>query len=430
VKRAEPRQNNALGPPAHPFLDLDTIYDPRPLCHEIRPVGAWLVTGHVREERELVTILSALVPAVILAWHERRRALGALESLQQREEWALALDDGNLVNRAKVALSVDDPTAALRYWQEALTRYPRFAKRSRDSLEVLLGLRLFDEAEELMLEGSKRAPRDLYYAGGYALVAERRGDNEEAIQRWNRVRKRFPGDAMGYVHGTICLNRGGQLAAADALNKKAIKLFPEDVRIWSESARIAEHRVDWPEAICRWQVVCERFKRVQGDLGIARALTELGRIEEAEQRLREAQGSFPLVHEIAVALARLASRRGDKEEAVRLWADTRRRFPVLPLGYQGGFRQLLEMGRYADAETLLLAAIDRFPAEAWPIVEYASLAHSQQDWAAAAARWAEIRRVWPDRQDGYIRGALALAALGRHDEAARLRTEHQHRFTR
>jgi tetratricopeptide (TPR) repeat protein len=374
-----------------------------------------------------VTILSALVPGVLLAWKERRGALREIENLQQREEWALALDDGNLVNRAKVALSVDDPAAALHYWQEALARYPRFARGSRDSLEVLLGLRQFDEAEALMLEGNKRAPRDLYYADGYALVAECRGDNDEAIQRWDRVRKKFPGTSMGYVHGTICLNRAGQLAAADALNKKAIKLFPDDVRIWSESARIAEHRNDWPEAIRRWEVVCEKFKRAQGYLGIARGLKELGRIEEAEQRLREVHGSFPLEHAIAIALAQLARQRGDKEEAVRRWADTRRRFPLLPVGYREGIRQLLEMGRHVDAEPILLAAIDRFPAEAWPAVEYALLAHTQQDWEAAVARWGAVRAGWPDRQEGYLRGAEVLTALGRKDEAAELRAEHQRR---
>ena len=174
------------------------------------------------------------------------------------------LDDSNLVNRAKVALAIGDPAAALRFWQEALVRYPRFAKKSPDALEILLGLQRFDEAEALMLEGQEREPRDPFYAEGYALVAERRGDTKEAIQRWNRVRKKFPGYWMGYVHGGRCLRRAGQLEAAEALNKKAIRLFPKDVRTWLESALIAEHRRDWPEAIRRWEVVCERFRHNRG----------------------------------------------------------------------------------------------------------------------------------------------------------------------
>jgi hypothetical protein len=85
------------------------------------------------------------------------------------------------------------------------------------------------------------------------------------------------------------------------------------------------------------------------------------------------------------------------------------------------------MGRPADAETILLEAIDRFPAEAWPTVECAFLARKQQDRAGEAEHWAAVRAGWPDRLDGYAGGAEALAALGRHDEAAELRAEHQRR---
>jgi tetratricopeptide (TPR) repeat protein len=235
---------------------------------------------------------------------------------------------------------------------------------------------------------------------------------------------------MGYVHGVICLRRAGRLEAAEELSKKAIQLFPKDIRVWLEWARSAEFRRDWPEALRRWEVVGETFQHVQCDIGLAHALEELGRFEEAEQRLKDAQGRRPLLEVISIALARLANRRGDKEEAVLRWADTRRRFPLLPVGYQEGFRQLVKMGRWADAETLLLAAGGRFPAEAWPAVEYASLAHVRQDWAAAAARWAAVRAGWPDRPDGYLRGAEALVALGRQNEAVQLSAEHQRQSAR
>jgi predicted Zn-dependent protease len=191
-------------------------------------------------------------------------------------------------------------------------------------------------------------------------------------------------------------------------------------------ASTAEHRGDWPEALRRWEIVGETYQNDLIDLGTAKALEELGQIEAAETRLRKLQGRAPLVPRIVISLARLANQRGDKEEAVRLWADARRRFPLLPVGYREGIRQLLEMGRPADAEIILLAAIDRFPSEAWPRVEHAALANSQQDWSAAEARWAAVRAGWPDRQDGYLRGAEALALLGRQDEAAQLRAEYRH----
>jgi tetratricopeptide (TPR) repeat protein len=404
------------------------VRDGGPYNYRISPEETY--AEPTNREGKLEAMWFTSIPSGYLAWKERRRALRELANLQQQEHSKLILDESNLVNRAKVSLSVGDLAAAQRFWDEALAWYPRFAKGSDDSLEILLGLQRFDEAEALMLEGQQREPRDSFYAEGYAMVAERHGDTEEAFRRWSAVLKRFPRSSMAYVHGVICLRRVGRLDEAEALNRRALKLFPKDVRLWVNAANIAEQQPDWPEAMRRWEVVCDEFRHFTGDIGIARALGELGRVEEAEQRLKEVQTRRPLEVEIPIALARLAKQRGDNDEAVRRWADIRRHFPMLPVGYQGGFRELLEMGRHADAELILLSAIDRFPAEAWPAVEYASLAHIQQEWAAAAARWATVRAGWPDRQDGYLREAEALAALGRKDEAAQLRAELQHRSAR
>jgi tetratricopeptide (TPR) repeat protein len=371
---------------------------------------------------------SSLIPPGLVAWQERRRALRELDTLEQNEALTLASDEGNLVNLAKTALAAGDPRGALQFWEKAKLRHPLFVRQARESLDIMLGLHRFEEAESEMLDGQKRAPGDPHYAEGYALVAERRGDIEEAIRRWTRVRKRFPGRWMGHVHGASCLCRAGDAASAEKLIARAIRLFPNEVRTFLESATIAEHRHEWPTAIRRWELVCEKFRHVHGDVGVARGLEELGRFEAAEQRLKEAQGRHPMVPALAIALARTAGKRGDAEESVRRWAEARRRFPLLPFGYQDGVRQLLAMDRHADAEAILLAAIARFPAEAWPAVEYASVASTRQDWAAAAPRWDEVRSKWPDRQDGYRRGMEALAALERKEEVATLQAEHQRRF--
>ncbi|HEY2620164.1 MAG TPA: tetratricopeptide repeat protein, partial [Acetobacteraceae bacterium] len=328
------------------------------------------------------------------------------------------------------ALEAGDSVAALHFWREALERYPTFARTAHDSLEVPLGLRHFDEAEALMQDGQRRAPGDIFYASGYALTAERRGDTGEAINRWGWVRKRFPGSWQGYVNGATCLGRTGQLEAAEALSQQAIKLFPNEVRGWISSAQSAERRRDWPEAIRRWEIVRDRYKHIMGDIGVARGLEELGRIAEAEALLKEAQLRRSMVPEIAIGLVRLADLRGDTEEALQHCADARRRFPLLAFGYREGFRHLAKMARYEDAEIILLAALERFPKEAWPAVEYAALSQTRRDWETAATRWAAVRAAWPDRQDGYLGGAAASAALGRQDEAAELKAEHQLRFPR
>jgi tetratricopeptide (TPR) repeat protein len=375
-------------------------------------------------------MLSALLPKSLLGWRERRRALRELGELEQQEEWTLERDDNNSVNRAKASLAAGDREKALYYWNEAKTRYPRVAKRLAASVDVVLGLRLYDEAEELALEGQRREPKNQLYAGVYALAAERRGETEEAIRRWEHVRKQFPGYSMGYVNGGMCLRAVGQLDAAEEMLATATRLFPHDGRAWIDWANLAEFRGDWVESARRWQVVIDRTRHVAGEIGIARAMEKLGRMDEAEERLRNAQFRFPLFDEVLIARLRLAHARGDKDAVAERCAETIRRFPLLPLGYREGARYLVEMGSYDEAANILQAAIDRFPKEAWPAVECASLAHMRKDWAPAAALWAAVRAGWPDRQDGYFRGAEALAALGQPDEAAQLRAAYRARSAR
>ncbi len=85
----------------------------------------------------------------------------------QRAEFAtLALNESNLVNRAKVAVDIDDLKSAEHYWDEALRRYPTFAKWHESALTVLLALRRYDEADALMLEGLKRGQRRIALTEG------------------------------------------------------------------------------------------------------------------------------------------------------------------------------------------------------------------------------------------------------------------------
>jgi tetratricopeptide (TPR) repeat protein len=366
---------------------------------------------------------SALIPKAVLAWQERRRIIAEMQSMAEEETAFLGLDDTNPVYQAKVAISLNDNVSALRHWREAVRRYPVFAQTSHDSLDVLIGLKLFDEAERLMLDGRLRAPRDRFYAGGYARVAEERKDLPEALERWKGVIKEFPGWWMGYVHMSACLRMAGKPEEAETKANFAAQRFPDEFLVILEWGRCAEARKDWVEAIRRWERFVEQFKNAHGDLGVAHALEGLGRLDEAEKRLEVARLRAPLSTEILIDLARLAYLRGDPEESARRWTQTRQRLPLLPFGYQGEIRLLREMRRYAEAEAVAFEAMDRFPAEQWPIVEYAQLATDRQDWEQAVERWGAVRSAWPARGDAFARAADALFHLGRNDDASRLQVE-------
>jgi tetratricopeptide (TPR) repeat protein len=98
-------------------------------------------------------------------------------------------------------------------------------------MTILVGLKLFDEAEAAMREGQKRAPHDPHNADGLPQVAERRGDTENA--------KKFPTYWKGYAQGAICLVKMGQSDAAEALIETAVERSPDVVWAWIQRAHTA-----------------------------------------------------------------------------------------------------------------------------------------------------------------------------------------------
>ena len=244
----------------------------------------------------------------------------------------LPLDDTNPLYRAKAALTMGDRVEALRCWNEARERLPEFTITSHDSLDILVGLERFDEAEALMLTGRKRFRRDAFYAEGYAEVAARRNDHAEAARRWAAVRKAFPGSWKAYALGAAALCRIGQYDEAEAILKPAVARFSSYIGCRIEHARLADLRKNWPEALRRWEIVSAQFNHVAGAVGAARALQEMGRLDEAEECLAAARLRHPTVHEIVIQQARLAQRRGNEAAERRLWETVLQLFPLVPQG--------------------------------------------------------------------------------------------------
>lgn len=303
---------------------------------------------------------------MIRGWQERRRALRDISIIEKEEAQTLHRSDHNPLLQAKMSLNIDDRATALRYWNHAWVRYPNYVKRSADTLDVLLGLKLFDVAETIMLEGQRRSPHEARYCEGYALVAEHRGDRVEAVARWQRVRKRFPGSWTAHVNAARTLRELGRLDEAEALTKRAISRFPNIIHGWLEHARIAEKAEGWAEARTRWAQVSHQFGHVTGALGQARMMVALGEMEEAEHFLLEMRSKFEYESDVAIAWARLAEQRGDIELALERWAVVRKRFPQLLFGYQETIRLLQALGAVSVLEAFLRDAAERFPTADWP----------------------------------------------------------------
>ena len=325
------------------------------------------------------------------------------------------LDESNPLLRAHVSAEVGDLVAARQFLEIAKDRLATYVAESPNTVQVLLKLKAFDEAEAFTLAGSKRFPHQPHFLEGYAMAAEGKHDRDQAIRRWAVVRAKFPHSQKGYVHALWLLKDLGRLDEAEQLLKVALRWLPQDVFVLAEHASLAELRGNWEEAYKRWEKLFDSFPR--SFVGAARVLHKLDRTAAAEAIIATGRIRYPLEVEIPIENARLAEEKGDKVEALKRWSFVRQRFPLDPKGYWGELRLLSERKDWINADAIAREAVDHFPTEKWPMVEYATLAHARQEWLKAADRWAALREKFPDFADGFLRGAEALLAADRKEEA-------------
>jgi tetratricopeptide (TPR) repeat protein len=353
-------------------------------------------------------------------WRERRSALREMQHLHRRDEAIVMDQNQNPLTLAKSCLA-SDPVQAATLWERARVIVPDTVLRSPDSLTILLELKRYDEAEALMRERQKRIRGDRLCLTGLARIAEARGDMEEALKRWDVVRRRVQDSLEGYVGSARCLVELDRLDEAEAELKRALRYGPNGHGMLVGLARISDRRKNWEQSIQRWRHLAETFQDAPAFAGVAKAMLELGRADEAEAYMAEPSRLYPSDLEIAVTYAHVAERRGDLRTACARWARVRATDPNFYLGYTKGARCLLEAGLPAEADAVLEVAIERFPDQAWPLREFARLAHDRKGWDEATLRWQALRERFPEEEHGYSLGAEALNAAGRHDEAALLR---------
>jgi tetratricopeptide (TPR) repeat protein len=341
-----------------------------------------------------------------------------MKDYRRAEEAVLMGQNQNPLTLAKASLDRDDLTAAASHWERARALLPTAILKSSDSLDILLGLERYDEAEALMRERQKRFPRDRFCLIGLARIAEQRGPIEEALKRWEFARDRVSDSVDGYLGCVRCLLALGRLDEADIQCALAIRRDPHRIHAYLESARISDRRNDTRESLARWRRLAETFKYPPAFAFVSKAMAELGRADEAEAYLHEPFLLYPNDLEISVARAHFAQRRGDLVAACERWAVVRAIAPYFILAYHEGVQCLIGADRHKEADAVLLGAIERFPDEVWPLREFAQLAHNRKDWNEAVTRWESLRRVFPDEATGFVMGAQALIAAGRDHEAA------------
>jgi tetratricopeptide (TPR) repeat protein len=352
-------------------------------------------------------------------WRERRQAMRELANGQRLEEAFLLDQDLNPLNISKICLDSGDTVKAAAQWDQARLLLPNAILKAPESLEILLGLKRYGEAEALMQERKRRFPRDRVYLTGLARIAEARGDIAEALKQWEHVRDTSRDSPAGYVGCGNCLEVLGRLDEAEVQFDRAIQRAPDKLHGWLGRARISDLRQDWQESLKRWKLMADRFGFEPGFAGYARVLGELGRLQEAEEYLEEAAKLYPRNLVIGATRAHLAQRRGDLEVACERWAYVRAIAPYFSGGYLEGAHRLFEAKRHAEADDVLWRATERFPGETWPLADLARFAQRRGARDEAILRWHRLCAGFPEQSQSYSAEIDALKAAIQAGEASR-----------
>lgn len=130
-------------------------------------------------------------------------------------------------------------------WAEAARRFERVRQRAPnlvDGYESAANALVEDgrpeAAEALIAEGMHQVPNAWPMWQAAARIAERQGNREEAIRRWEALCAQFPGQPVGYLRLAEALTQAGRREAAADLLRQARDFFPGNKEVAKAAARL------------------------------------------------------------------------------------------------------------------------------------------------------------------------------------------------
>jgi tetratricopeptide (TPR) repeat protein len=261
-------------------------------------------------------------------------------------------------------------------------------------------------------------PRDFDAACAWARQAAEASDWVEARDRWAQLRDRFPAEGHPWWQEAIALREAGQASEAQALLLAGARRFPHDSSFPHDLARLAEGRSDWPEAERWWRAFLGLHPNLWwAHTGLAQALTQQDRLDDAEAVLLAAHEALPNDHPILLDYARLADQRRDWAETERRFRHLTDRFPDVSDGPWRLAAAVREQGRLDEAEQLLREGFERHPSSVHFPNDLAHLAQARGDWAAAEQWWRALLAIDPNTWWAHTALANALHQQGRRSDA-------------
>jgi predicted Zn-dependent protease len=288
------------------------------------------------------------------SWRERRSAISEMNRLSRQAD---PLKDYRIevaLNAMKAGVLCEDAEATVRAFNQFRALAPERAITSATAIRALLAVGETELAETFLEQGLRKYPEAFVLMQLHANVATSRRDWSEAAKRWAAVRRKFPEkDFWACYWEAVALKELDKFDEADKLMERAIARSPKESESLAEYARIAERCGNENEALRRWELMRDRIEHHAGWVGCARTMCRLGRDDDAIELLIEAHMRFQSRPEPLVELAEIYQRRGPNDEAARRWQAVREHFPQIEQGYIKGAIVLRALGQGSEADALL-----------------------------------------------------------------------------
>ena len=269
---------------------------------------------------------------------------------------AASIED--LRERAREAFRAGDRLTALDRWTSLREANPDCLDAYLEPGNILVSLRRFAEADQLLGDAIIRFPDGPAASVAYAMSAHHQRDWTEACRRWAEVCDKFPDHHEGYVRLGETLRVAQRFDEADHVLTQALARFPGHPGLAAAFAQSAQARGHWDEAEKRWNAFRQRFpKHVAGWCGGAEVLRSAGKSDQAEELLERAAECFGRDPNFLLQRALNATRRGDWPAAFERWAHLKTSYPQMNLGAHLG--ELLMSWRFArgEGDQLALSAV-------------------------------------------------------------------------
>ncbi len=319
---------------------------------------------------------------------------------------------------ALLARQRGDRAEALEHFRAAAELEPHDAWRANEVATELRELGRLDEAEAVFRKLVAQHPAFVPGRRGLALLARQRGDRTEALKHFRAAAELDTRNAGGVNEVATELRELGRLDEAEAVYLKVVAENPAFAPARRGLALLARQRGDRTEALEHFRAAAEIEPHDAWRVNeVATELRELGRLDEAEKRLKSFVDSYP---QSAQGLIFYANNLRYKTAAHELMVLFEKAAAIEPDHLQAKLALASEyrrIWRLADADAMCDAALSLQDGNPLVFLEKGRIAR-QLGQSETALKFFEMAAAAPGAPDAAIvELSRELLDAGRRDEA-------------